>query len=161
LAHPRLPPRRPAGANEGIAAFVQDDAHGATVPLLYENRPPELQFVNPDLNEEICNLIEAADLDPEQEVKLERESIRQYHILIRQDLTGRLPDGQRAFNQEFVLCDPLSGHLSVPAASPDPKASAVVLCSNCPTPPNPVRYTTRLHDTAGLSARLDLLFRPT
>jgi hypothetical protein len=30
--------------------------------------------VNPDLNEDICNLIEAAELDPEQEAKLKCES---------------------------------------------------------------------------------------
>jgi len=42
---------------------------GATVPLFYENRTPELQLVNPDLNEEIYNLIEAAELDPEQGVE--------------------------------------------------------------------------------------------
>ena len=43
------------------------------MPLFYENRTPELQLVNPDLNEDIYNLIEAAELDPEQEAKLERE----------------------------------------------------------------------------------------
>jgi type I restriction enzyme R subunit len=41
--------------------------------------------VNPDLNEDIYNLIEAAELDPEQEAKLERELSRQYHILTRDD----------------------------------------------------------------------------
>ena len=51
----------------------------------YENRTPELQLVNPDLNEDIYNLIEAAELDPEQEAKLERELSRQYHILTRDD----------------------------------------------------------------------------
>jgi type I restriction enzyme, R subunit len=53
------------------------------VPLLYENRTPELQLVNPDLNEHIYNLIEQAELDPEQEAKLERELSKQYHILRR------------------------------------------------------------------------------
>ena len=55
------------------------------VPLFYENRTPELELVNPDLNEDIYNLIEAAELDPEQEAKLERELSRQYHILTRDD----------------------------------------------------------------------------
>jgi type I restriction enzyme R subunit len=58
---------------------------GATVPLFYENRTPELELVNPDLNDDIYNLIEAAELDPEQEAKLERELSRQYHILTRDD----------------------------------------------------------------------------
>jgi type I site-specific restriction-modification system R (restriction) subunit len=68
-----------------IYDFQQSVEDGATVPLFYENRTPELQLVNPDLNEDIYGLIEAAELDPEQEVKLERELSRQYHILTRDD----------------------------------------------------------------------------
>jgi type I restriction enzyme R subunit len=68
-----------------IYDFQQSVQDGATVPLFYENRTPELQLVNPDLNEDIYNLIEAAELDPEQETKLERELSRQYHILTRDD----------------------------------------------------------------------------
>lgn len=68
-----------------IYDFQQSVEDGATVPLFYENRTPELQLVNPDLNEDIYNLIEAAELDPEQEDKLERELSRQYHILTRDD----------------------------------------------------------------------------
>ena len=68
-----------------IYDFQQSVEDGATVPLFYENRTPELQLVNPDLNEDIYNLIEAAELDPEQESKLERELSKQYHILTRDD----------------------------------------------------------------------------
>ena len=68
-----------------IYDFQQSVEDGATVPLFYENRTPELQLVNPDLNEDIYNLIEAAELDPEQEVKLERELSKQYQILTRDD----------------------------------------------------------------------------
>ncbi|MEO7299328.1 MAG: type I restriction endonuclease [Verrucomicrobiota bacterium] len=68
-----------------IYDFQQSVEDGATVPLFYENRTPELQLVNPDLNEDIYNLIEAADLDPEQEARLEQELSKQYHILTRDD----------------------------------------------------------------------------
>jgi len=68
-----------------IYDFQQSVEDGATVPLFYENRTPELELVNPDLNEGIYNLIEAAELDPEQEEKLERELSKQYHILTRDD----------------------------------------------------------------------------
>ena len=68
-----------------IYDFQQSVEDGATVPLFYENRTPELQLVNPDLNDDIYNLIEAAELDPEQETKLERELSKQYHILTRDD----------------------------------------------------------------------------
>jgi type I restriction enzyme R subunit len=68
-----------------IYDFQQSVEDGATVPLFYQNRTPELQLVNPDLNEDIYNLIEAAELDSEQEAKLERELSRQYHILTRDE----------------------------------------------------------------------------
>ena len=68
-----------------IYDFQQSVQDGATVALFYENRAPELKLVNPDLNEDIYNLIEAAELDPEQETKLERELSRQYHILTRDE----------------------------------------------------------------------------
>ncbi len=68
-----------------IYDFQQSVEDGATVPLFYENRTPELQLVNPNLNDDIYDLIEQATLDPEQEAKLERELSKQYHILTRDD----------------------------------------------------------------------------
>ncbi len=68
-----------------IYDFQQSVEDGATVPLYYENRTPELQIINPDLNEDIYDVIEAAELDPEQEAKLEKQLGRQYHILTRDD----------------------------------------------------------------------------
>lgn len=73
------------GEYVSIYDFQQSVEDGATVPLFYENRTPELQLVNPDLNDDIYNLVEAAELDPEQEAKLERELSKQYHILTRDD----------------------------------------------------------------------------
>ncbi len=43
-----------------IYDFQQSVEDGATVPLFYENRTPELQLVNPDLNDDIYELIEDA-----------------------------------------------------------------------------------------------------
>src|SRR2546427_4253651 len=43
--------------------FQQSVEDGATVPLFYENRTPALHLDNPDLNEEVYELIEAAQLD--------------------------------------------------------------------------------------------------
>lgn len=68
-----------------IYDFQQSIEDGATVPLFYENRTPELQLVNPDLNDDIYQLIEDAELDPEQEAKLERELGRQFHLITRDD----------------------------------------------------------------------------
>ncbi|HRD90355.1 MAG: type I restriction endonuclease subunit R [Candidatus Accumulibacter sp.] len=68
-----------------IYDFQQSVEDGATVPLFYENRTPELELVNPDLNDDIYRLIEDADLDAEQEAKLEKVLGRQYHLITRDD----------------------------------------------------------------------------
>ena len=68
-----------------IYNFKQSVDDRATVPLYYENRIPELQLKNEDLNEEIYQVIEEAELDEEQEKKLEREFSRQYHLISRSD----------------------------------------------------------------------------
>jgi len=49
---------------------------GATVPLYYESRIPELQLTNENLREEMEDILEAAELDEEQDKKLEREFAR-------------------------------------------------------------------------------------
>ena len=63
--------------------FQQSVADGATVPLYYENRIPELQLVNDDLNDNMERLLEEAELDESQEKKLEREFAREYHLISR------------------------------------------------------------------------------
>ncbi len=65
--------------------FQQSVADGATVPLYYENRIPELQLVNENLNEDMERLLEDAELDEAQEKKLEREFAREYHLITRED----------------------------------------------------------------------------
>jgi type I restriction enzyme R subunit len=68
-----------------IYDFQQSVEDGATAPLYYENRTPELQLVNPDLNDDLYRLIEDAGLDDAQEAKLEQVLGRQYHLLTRDD----------------------------------------------------------------------------
>ena len=68
-----------------IYDFQQSIEDGATVPLFYENRTPELQLINPDLNDDIYRVIEDADLDADQEAKLEKVLGRQYHLITRDD----------------------------------------------------------------------------
>jgi len=65
--------------------FQQSVADGATVPLYYENRIPELQLVNYNLNEDMERVLEAAELDESQERKLEREFAREYHLITRDE----------------------------------------------------------------------------
>jgi len=65
--------------------FKQSVDDGATVPLYYENRIPELQLTNENLNEDMERLLEEAELDEEQEKRLEREFAREYHLITRDD----------------------------------------------------------------------------
>jgi type I restriction enzyme R subunit len=68
-----------------IYDFQQSVEDGATVPLFYENRTPELELVNPELNDDIYRVIEEAGLDEDQEAKLEAVLGRQYHLITRDD----------------------------------------------------------------------------
>jgi type I restriction enzyme, R subunit len=65
--------------------FKQSIEDGATVPLFYENRIPELQLTNENLNEELAEILDDANLNEKQEEKLEREFRQEYHLLTRND----------------------------------------------------------------------------
>ncbi len=65
--------------------FAQSIADGATVPLYYENRIPELQLTNEALGDDLEELLEEADLDDDQARKVEREFAREYHLITRDD----------------------------------------------------------------------------
>lgn len=77
--------RQVFGDYVSIYNFKQSVDDHATVPLHYVNRIPELQLTNDDLNEKIYQVIEEAELDELQEVKLERHLGRQYHLITRED----------------------------------------------------------------------------
>ena len=77
--------RQVFGEYISIYDFRQSVEDGATVPLYYENRIPELQLTNENLNEDMERLLEEAELDEEQEKKLEREFAREYHLITRED----------------------------------------------------------------------------
>ena len=82
--------RQVFGEYISVYDFQQSVADGATVPLYYENRIPELQLVNENLNEDMERLLEAAELDEAQEKKLEREFAREYHLITRDDRLERV-----------------------------------------------------------------------
>ncbi|MEZ2122336.1 type I restriction endonuclease subunit R [Corynebacterium sp. CCM 9203] len=56
---------------------------GATVPLYYENRIPELQLINENFSEELEELLENAELDEDAEGQLARDFGTQYTLLTR------------------------------------------------------------------------------
>lgn len=66
-----------------IYNFRDSIADGATVPLYYENRIPELQLVNDDFDEELEDLVDAAALDDAQEKAVARQFSHQYQLITR------------------------------------------------------------------------------
>jgi type I restriction enzyme R subunit len=68
-----------------IYNFAQSIADGATVPLYYEARKPELQIAADELKDELDTLLDAAALDEEQEKKLQQTFGKQYHLITRED----------------------------------------------------------------------------
>ena len=77
--------RQVFGDYVSIYNFKQSVDDGATVPLYYENRIPELQLTNEQLNEDVYRVIDETELGEEQESRLEREFSRQYHLITRDD----------------------------------------------------------------------------
>ncbi len=66
--------------------FKQSVDDGATVPLYYENRIPELQLKDERVFKDgMDRILEEAELDEDQEKKLEREFSREYHLITRDD----------------------------------------------------------------------------
>ncbi len=75
-----------------IYNFRQAIEDNATVPLYYEARIPELQLANEDLADDLTELLDQADLDEEQQKKVEREFARQYQLLTREPRLDRIAE---------------------------------------------------------------------
>ena len=72
--------------------FAQSVRDGATVPLFYEPRKPELQLDAESLREELDALLEDAALDDAQEEKLSRQFAKQYTLITNPDRLDRIAD---------------------------------------------------------------------
>ena len=70
--------------------FKQSIDDQNTVPLYYENRIPELELINENLDDDLARIVEDADLDDEQQRKLEREFSREYHLITREERLDRI-----------------------------------------------------------------------
>ena len=75
--------RRVFGDYVSIYNFRDSIADGATVPLYYENRIPELQLTNDDFDDELEDLLEEAALDDAQEKAVARRFSKQYELITR------------------------------------------------------------------------------
>ncbi len=72
--------------------FQQSIEDGATVPLFYENRTPELRLTNPDLSDDIYDVIDEAALDDATEGRLQTLLGQQYHLITRDDRLDTVAD---------------------------------------------------------------------
>lgn len=84
--------RKTFGDYVSVYNFKQSIDDNATVPLYYENRIPEVQLTNENLNEDLERIIEEAMLSSAQEEKLQREFAREYHIITRDDRLKKIAE---------------------------------------------------------------------
>ncbi|HEY1533819.1 MAG TPA: HsdR family type I site-specific deoxyribonuclease, partial [Polyangiaceae bacterium] len=68
-----------------IYDFQQSIEDGATVPLFYENRTPELRLTNPSLNNDIYDVLDEASLDEQSEARIQKLLGQRYHLITRDD----------------------------------------------------------------------------
>ncbi|MDR3390549.1 MAG: type I restriction endonuclease subunit R [Sulfuriferula sp.] len=84
--------------------FQQSMDDGATVPLFYEKRVPEVLIQNDDLSEEFYEILEDENLDEAQQAKLERRFSKEVEVIKRD---GRL----ETIAQDIVYHFPRRGYL--------------------------------------------------
>ncbi len=73
---------RTFGGYISIYDFKRAVDDGATVPLYYENRGEKIQDLhNPEISERILDAIEQADMDVDQQEKLELEFAKEIHLM--------------------------------------------------------------------------------
>jgi type I restriction enzyme R subunit len=65
--------------------FAQSIEDGATVPLFYNKRVPQVMVANENLDEEFSEILADENLTPEQQEKLEKEYSQMLHVIKRED----------------------------------------------------------------------------
>ncbi len=84
--------RQVFGDYVSVYNFKQSIDDRATVPLYYENRIPELQLANDHLNTDMQDLLEQAELDDDQQSRLEREFSRAYQLITREERLEKIAE---------------------------------------------------------------------
>lgn len=88
-----------------IYNFADAVDDGATLPLYYENRVPEVSISSDTIGEDIAEILDQADLTEEQETRLETEFSKAYHIITRDD---RLDTIAADLVEHYINRDPFS-----------------------------------------------------
>ncbi|MGO4860493.1 type I restriction endonuclease subunit R [Atopobiaceae bacterium Sow4_H2] len=73
---------RTFGGYVSVYDFKRAVEDGATVPLFYENRSDQLGIENPEINDELLQAVEDADLDPDQTEKVKGQLSHGEHIIM-------------------------------------------------------------------------------
>lgn len=84
--------------------FQQSMDDGATVPLFYEKRVPEVLIQNDDLSDEFYEILEDEKLDEAQQEKLERRFAKEVEVIKRDDRLEKIA-------QDIVYHFPRRGYL--------------------------------------------------
>ena len=84
--------REQFGDYVSIYNFSDAIEDGATVPLYYENRIPEIQLTNENFADELGELLEDAELDEEAEGQLARRFSTEYTLLTRPDRLRKIAE---------------------------------------------------------------------
>jgi type I restriction enzyme R subunit len=84
--------------------FVQSMDDGATVPLFYHKRVPEMLIQNSELGDEFYDLLEDAELNDLQQAKLEKQYATELEVI-------RRPDRLDAIAEDIVKHFPQRGYL--------------------------------------------------
>jgi type I restriction enzyme, R subunit len=108
--------RQEFGDYISIYNFKQSVEDGATVPLYYENRIPQLELTNSQLNQDMEALLDNAALDDAQEERLEWEFRQEYQLITRAD------------RQDTIAQDIVDHYLARGFAGRDYNSKAMVVC---------------------------------
>ncbi len=108
--------RQVFGEYISIYNFKQSVEDGATVALYYENRIPQLELTNAQLNADMESLLDEAALDDAQEERLEREFRQEYQIITRES------------RQDAIAQDIVAHYLARGFAGRDYNSKAMVVC---------------------------------
>jgi type I restriction enzyme R subunit len=65
--------------------FQQSMADGATVPLFYQKRVPQVLIQNDDLDDDLADIVEDENLDDAQQTKLENRFAKEIEVIKRED----------------------------------------------------------------------------
>jgi len=101
--------------------FQQSMDDGATVPLFYEKRVPEVRNQNENLSAEFYELLEDENLDEAQQAKLERKFASELEVITRDDRLDKIA-------QDIVYHFPRRGYLGKGLVVAVDKYTAVKMC---------------------------------